>query len=85
MSCLHNPRTELHRPHAAEEVYVTGTFDDWSKSAKLEKNGDVFEKTIALPEASEKIYYKVRRELSARVLAPPFSPCRIFPLCLALS
>ncbi|KAK2019064.1 hypothetical protein LZ32DRAFT_653248 [Colletotrichum eremochloae] len=44
--------------HPAEEVYVTGTFDNWTKSEKLEKVGDSFEKTVTLPDASQKIYYK---------------------------
>lgn len=48
------------REHAAEDVYVTGTFDNWTKSVRLEKVGDVFQKTVELPEASQKIYYKVR-------------------------
>jgi hypothetical protein len=48
------------RSHPADEVFVTGTFDKWSKSEKLERIGSVFEKTVALPDASEKIYYKVR-------------------------
>ncbi|KAK0707579.1 hypothetical protein B0H67DRAFT_495174 [Lasiosphaeris hirsuta] len=48
----------VNRPHPAEEVYVTGTFDNWTKSEQLEKVGDIFEKTVKLPEASEKIYYK---------------------------
>ncbi|KAJ2903565.1 hypothetical protein MKZ38_009690 [Zalerion maritima] len=42
----------------AEEVYVTGSFDNWEKSTQLEKVGDSFEKTVELPEASEKIIYK---------------------------
>lgn len=41
-------------------MYVTGTFDDWSKSEKLVKTGDVFMKDVTLPSADEKIYYKVR-------------------------
>jgi hypothetical protein len=41
----------------AEEVFVTGTFDNWSKSIKLEKTGSVFEKTVELPN-EEKILYK---------------------------
>ncbi|KAK3955032.1 hypothetical protein QBC32DRAFT_403634 [Pseudoneurospora amorphoporcata] len=45
-------------PHAAEEVYVTGTFDGWSKSEQLDKVGDHFEKTVTLPELAEKVYYK---------------------------
>ncbi|KUI55442.1 5'-AMP-activated protein kinase subunit beta-1 [Cytospora mali] len=44
--------------HPAEEVYVTGTFDNWSKSEKMEKVGDTFEKSVDLPDTSEKIYYK---------------------------
>ncbi|PMD44274.1 carbohydrate-binding module family 48 protein [Hyaloscypha variabilis F] len=44
--------------HAASEVYVTGTFDDWSKSEKLVQTGNVFEKNVTLPSAAEKIYYK---------------------------
>jgi hypothetical protein len=39
---------------------VTGTFDAWSKSEKLEKVGDHFEKDVTLASADEKIYYKVR-------------------------
>ncbi|KAK3719219.1 hypothetical protein LTR37_004438 [Vermiconidia calcicola] len=41
----------------AEEVFVTGTFDNWSKSVKLDKKDTVHEKTVAVP-ASEKILYK---------------------------
>ncbi|KAK6583879.1 hypothetical protein PZA11_003609 [Diplocarpon coronariae] len=44
--------------HPAEEVYVTGTFDDWSKSEKLVKTGESFSKDVTLPSATEKIYYK---------------------------
>jgi len=44
--------------HPADEVYVTGTFDDWSKSEKLVKNGDSFSKDVTLNSAAEKIYYK---------------------------
>ncbi|KAF4550349.1 Glycogen recognition site of AMP-activated protein kinase-like protein [Elsinoe fawcettii] len=45
-------------PHAANEVYVTGTFDDWSKSQKLEKTANGFEKNVDLSKVDEKIYYK---------------------------
>ncbi len=38
---------------------MTGTFDNWTKSVKLEKEGDVFEKTVDLEDSSKKIYYKV--------------------------
>ncbi|KAL1865663.1 Cruciform DNA binding protein [Diaporthe australafricana] len=45
-------------PHAGEEVYVTGTFDNWSKSEQMEKVGDKFEKSVEMPDTSERIYYK---------------------------
>jgi hypothetical protein len=48
-----------HRPHPGDEVYVTGTFDNWSKSEQMEKVGDKFEKSVELPDTSERIYYKV--------------------------
>ena len=41
---------------------MTGTFDDWSKSEKLIKNGDSFSKDVTLNSGAEKIYYKVRGE-----------------------
>ncbi|KUJ15694.1 uncharacterized protein LY89DRAFT_685647 [Mollisia scopiformis] len=44
--------------HSADEVYVTGTFDNWEKTEKLVKTGDTFEKDVTLPSAAEKIYYK---------------------------
>ena len=53
------------REHPADEVYVTGTFDNWTKSVKLEKQGDVFSKTVDLKEPEGKIYYKVRQRLRA--------------------
>ncbi|KAK4447916.1 hypothetical protein QBC34DRAFT_302178 [Podospora aff. communis PSN243] len=46
------------RPHPAEEVYVTGTFDNWEKTEELQKVGDSFEKKVKLPVATDKIYYK---------------------------
>lgn len=53
----------IHREHPATDVYVTGTFDNWSKSEKLVKEGDIFQKSVDLPNADEKIYYKVRRRV----------------------
>ncbi|RKF63072.1 putative carbohydrate-binding module family 48 protein, partial [Golovinomyces cichoracearum] len=44
--------------HPADEVYVTGTFDDWSKSERLEKTNTIFAKRVFLNNVSEKIYYK---------------------------
>lgn len=55
------------RHHPAHEVYVTGTFDDWAKSIKLENKGAHFEKVVELPLSNEKIFYKVRYPT-----APPF-------------
>ena len=48
------------REHPATEVYVTGTFDDWARSVKLEKKANYFEKLVELSAANEKITYKVR-------------------------
>lgn len=48
------------RDHPASEVYVTGTFDGWSKSEKLERVGNGFSKEVDLTNVDEKIYYKVR-------------------------
>ncbi len=41
---------------------MTGTFDNWSKTEKLNRSGSGFEKTVSLPEQKEKILYKVRRD-----------------------
>ncbi|KAI9822102.1 MAG: hypothetical protein M1826_000562 [Phylliscum demangeonii] len=45
-------------PHPATEVFVTGTFDDWAKSVRLEKRGDAFEQRVHLPDAHHNVYYK---------------------------
>ncbi|PLB53029.1 hypothetical protein P170DRAFT_507746 [Aspergillus steynii IBT 23096] len=45
-------------PHNATEVYVTGTFDDWGKTIRLDKKGDVFEKEVQLSPTEEKLHYK---------------------------
>ncbi|KAL9000564.1 MAG: hypothetical protein Q9169_000857 [Polycauliona sp. 2 TL-2023] len=41
----------------AAEVYVTGTFDDWAKSVKLDEEGDGFSKKVELP-LGQNISYK---------------------------
>ncbi|KAF5583146.1 5 AMP-activated kinase subunit beta-2 [Fusarium pseudocircinatum] len=51
--------------HPADEVYVTGTFDNWTKSVQLEKEGNVFSKTVDLKEPEGKIYYKHLRQTFA--------------------
>ncbi|KAL8721779.1 MAG: hypothetical protein Q9181_007637 [Wetmoreana brouardii] len=43
--------------HPADEVYVTGTFDDWAKSVKLEKEDGGFAKKVELP-SGQKVSYK---------------------------
>ncbi|GKZ30399.1 hypothetical protein AbraIFM66950_008969 [Aspergillus brasiliensis] len=45
-------------PYNANEVFVTGTFDDWGKTVKLDRVGDVFEKEVSLPVTDEKVHYK---------------------------
>lgn len=49
--------TRLPREHNASEVYVTGDFDDWKKTVKLEKENGTFKKTVELPK--QKHQYKV--------------------------
>ena len=41
-------------------MFVTGTFDDWGKTVRLEQTDHGFEKEVSLPFSKEKIYYKVR-------------------------
>ena len=53
------------REHDADDVYVTGTFDDWKKTVQLEKEGDVFKKTVELPKT--KTQYKVCSRRNAPV------------------
>ena len=53
-------RSPTPREHAANEVLVTGTFDDWQKTVRLEKEHGVFKKTVELPKVHTQ--YKVRRQ-----------------------
>lgn len=46
------------RPYDANEVFVTGTFDDWGKTVKLDQVDGVFVKEVSLP-ADQKVQYKV--------------------------
>ncbi|KAL1610069.1 Cruciform DNA binding protein [Paraconiothyrium brasiliense] len=39
--------------HAAHEVFVTGSFDDWRKTVKLEKEDGIFKKTVELPKSKQ--------------------------------
>ncbi|KAL4754123.1 hypothetical protein BDW72DRAFT_201084 [Aspergillus terricola var. indicus] len=45
-------------PYNADEVFVTGTFDDWGKTIKLDRKGDVFEKEVHLPVTGDKVHFK---------------------------
>ncbi|KJZ72461.1 hypothetical protein HIM_08130 [Hirsutella minnesotensis 3608] len=44
--------------HDAEEAFVTGTFDNWRKSIRLEKKNGIFQRTVELDDTPDKIYYK---------------------------
>jgi hypothetical protein len=37
------------REHPADDVLVTGTFDDWQKTVRLEKHEGIFKKQVLLP------------------------------------
>lgn len=52
-----HPLTALRRAHPATEVFVTGDFDNWQKTVRLENENGVFRKTVDLPKA--KHLYKV--------------------------
>jgi hypothetical protein len=58
------------REHAANDVLVTGTFDDWQKTVTLEKKDGVFTKTVELPKVHTQ--YKVRTIVHA-----PGRACRL--------
>ena len=59
----------MNRPYDANEVFVTGTFDDWGKTVQLDRIGDGFEKEVPLPTTDEKVHYKVRPLLNALHMA----------------
>ncbi|KAJ5494002.1 Immunoglobulin E-set [Penicillium fimorum] len=44
-------------PHTASEVFVTGTFDDWGKTVKLDRVGDIFTKQVTISPV-QKVHYK---------------------------
>jgi len=41
---------------------VTGTFDNWGKTHKLQQTGQTFSKRVTLPATGQKILYKVRSD-----------------------
>ncbi|KXG48992.1 Immunoglobulin E-set [Penicillium griseofulvum] len=44
-------------PGNASEVFVTGTFDDWGKTVKLDRVGDIFVKEVTISPI-QKVHYK---------------------------
>ncbi|KAJ5481296.1 Immunoglobulin E-set [Penicillium sp. IBT 31633x] len=44
-------------PYNANEVFVTGTFDDWGKTVKLDRVGDIFVKKVNISPI-QKVHYK---------------------------
>ncbi|EEH37468.2 hypothetical protein PAAG_07886 [Paracoccidioides lutzii Pb01] len=42
----------------AKEVYVTGTFDNWGRTVKLDRTEDGFRKDVEVPAISTKMLYK---------------------------
>lgn len=60
---------------------MTGTFDDWGKTIRLDRKGDVFEKEVPLPATEEKLHYKVRDIFSLLTSMEHYSYyCIHFPL-----
>ncbi|KAJ4299164.1 Cruciform DNA binding protein [Kalmusia sp. IMI 367209] len=45
--------------HSAHEVFVTGSFDDWRKTVKLEKEDGIFKKTVELPKTKHQYKFVV--------------------------
>lgn len=57
------PFEDMDRPNSsriypAEEVYVTGEFDNWERTVKLERNGDIFSKDVIFGEVDQDMPYK---------------------------
>lgn len=61
---------------------MTGTFDGWKKTEKLEKVGDRFEKLVHLDDASQKIDYKVRDSRFLPVPRALLFPCPLASSCV---
>ena len=65
------------REHDAEDVYVTGTFDDWQKTVQLQKEGGIFKKSVELPKT--KTQYKVRPPSAVRHAPAAWRACTCTP------
>lgn len=61
-SSWYNAETVTCRPYNASEVFVTGNFDDWGKTVKLDRVGDIFIKEVTISPV-QKVQYKVWRLL----------------------
>lgn len=53
---------------------MTGTFDDWGKTVRLDKKGDLYEKLVHLPETAKNIYYKVGKRTVRPAMLWPYHP-----------
>lgn len=56
--------------HDANDVYVTGTFDDWKKTVELHKDGAVFKKTVDLPKSKTQYKFVVNGNWCINESAP---------------
>ncbi|KAF2623908.1 carbohydrate-binding module family 48 protein [Macroventuria anomochaeta] len=56
--------------HDANDVYVTGTFDDWKKTVQLEEEGGVFKKTVELPKTKTQYKFVVNGNWCINESAP---------------
>lgn len=56
--------------HPADEVYVTGTFDNWQKTVKLDKVDGVFRKTVELPKTKTQYKFVVNNNWCTNETAP---------------
>lgn len=53
--------------HPAESVQVAGSFTNWQPTVQLEKTGTTFEKSVEIPDTTEKILYKVCRRTRSHI------------------
>ncbi|KAF9697738.1 hypothetical protein EKO04_004111 [Ascochyta lentis] len=56
--------------HDANDVYVTGTFDDWKKTVELEKKDGIFKKTVELPKTKTQYKFVVNGNWCINESAP---------------
>ncbi|UPX20145.1 Cruciform DNA binding protein [Ascochyta rabiei] len=56
--------------HDANDVYVTGTFDDWKKTVELEQEDGIFKKTVELPKTKTQYKFVVNGNWCINESAP---------------